>query len=311
METGPSGQRGKQQQRTTTTSAEGPALYHGEAGHRGEVVQMSSLTIAAIAVAVLSAAVLGWLRTAARRIMQTAPEMARREEMRWGARWLPVIIFAACPLPASVGLMLLESGSEAAIWLIAGAVAMLGVLMIAQRLAYWQFAGLGMATPEAHERTETGAVDWDVAMDLARVRESGWVSRLLLPLTGILVIAGAIALPMRVIPAERELAFAEWLWAVDDEIEFATEHLGKPQVWTDIGFEPKKSDADYKEPPDGGRVKLSYFAEGTTDKQVREAIAVTERVLADNEAQGRWRITAEPPDGETIEVVWELESEAG
>ncbi len=272
---------------------------------------MSELTIAGIVVGLLSAAVLGWMGRAARQVILTAPRMPRRAEMRWGARWLPVVIFVACALPASVGLALLDSGSEVAIWLIAGAVAALGTLMIAQRFAFWQFAGLGMATPEAEERLDGGAVDWDAAMELALTREQGWVSRLMLPVTGLVVIAGAIILPMLIMPAERELEFAEWLWRVDDEIEFATEDLGKPQVWTDIGFDPKTSDTDYKSFGDGGRVKLSYFAEGTTDEQVRAALAATKRVLAENEARGRWLITVEKPDGESIQetivVVWTLE----
>jgi hypothetical protein len=267
---------------------------------------MSEYMVAALAVALVSAAVLGWMRRAARNVMLTAPGIPWQEEMWWGATWLPVIIFAVCALPAAVGLALLDTGSEVAIWLIAGAVAALGVLMVAQRFAFWQFAGLGMATPEAEERTDTGAVRWEVALELARTRQEGWVSRLMLPVTGLVIIAGAIILPMLIIPAERELEFAEWLWRVDDEIEFATEDLGRPQVWTDIGFEPKRSNDDYKRPSDGGRVKLSYFGEGAEDAQVREAVEVTQRVLADNEAQGRWRITAIPPEGEPIEVVWEL-----
>lgn len=294
-------------QRQTARCTEGPSPTSGEAGHRGEVVHMSELTIAGIAVALLSAAVLAWMDRAASRVMLTAPGMRWREEMRWGAAWLPWIIFMVCALPASMGLALLESGSEVAVWLIAGAVAALGALMIAQRFTYWQFAGLGMATPEAEERTETGAVNWDVAIELARAREEGWVSRVMLPVTGLVVIAGAIILPLLILPAERELAFAEWLWRVDDEIEFATADLGRPQVWTDIGFEAKTSDRDYKTFADGGRVKLSYFAEGTTSEQVQEAVDLTQKVLAENEAQGKWRITAEPPEGDAIEVVWELE----
>ncbi len=268
---------------------------------------MSEYVIAATVVGAASALVLWWMGRAAGRIMMTAPQMQWREEMRWGATWLPWIIFIACALPAATGLALLESGSEAAIWLIAGAVAALGALMIAQRYAYWQFAGLGMATPEAEERLQTGEVNWDVAMELALEREQGWVSRVMLPVTGLIVLTGAIVLPLLILPAERELEFAEWLWRVDDEMEYATERLGKPQVWTDIGFEPKTTNTDYKTFADGGRVKLSYFAEDTTDDQVAAAIAATERVLTDNEAQGRWRITAAPPEGAMIEVVWELE----
>lgn len=268
---------------------------------------MSDYVIAGVAVGIISAAVLAWMGRAAQSVMLTAPEMPWREEMRWGARWLPWIIFAVCALPAAGGLALLGSGSEVAIWLIAGAVVALGALMVAQRFAYWQFAGLGMATPEEEERLESGAVDWHTAIELAQRREQGWVSRVVLPVTGLVVIAGAIILPMMILPAERELKFAEWLWRVDDEIEFATADLGRPQVWTDIGFEPKTDDRDYKTLADGGRVKLSYFAPDTTDAQIGAAIAATKRVLADNEAQGRWRITAVPPDGPTIEVVWELE----
>ncbi|MFW6437807.1 MAG: hypothetical protein ACOCZ7_02230 [Armatimonadota bacterium] len=272
-----------------------------------EMITMSNYMIGAIAIALVSAVVLWWMGRAARRVMLGAPDISWRDEMTWGATWLPAIIFAACALPAAVGVALLDRGGEAAIWLIAGAVVALGALMIAQRPAYWQFAGLGMATPESEERLGTGEVNWDVAMELALEREQGWVSRVMLPVTGLLIIIGAIVLPLQVLPAERELEFAEWLWRVDDEIEFATEDLGRPQVWTDIGFEPKKSDSDYKTFSDGGRVKLSYFAPDTTDEQVGAAIAATKQVLAQNEAQGRWGITAVPPEGPTIETVWELE----
>ncbi|MGI5818479.1 MAG: hypothetical protein ACOX9R_10345 [Armatimonadota bacterium] len=268
---------------------------------------MSEYMTAAVIVGVLSAVVLGWMGRAARRVMLGAPEMPWREEMRRGAAWLPPIIFVLCALPASVGIALLEGGSALAVWLIAGAVAAMGALMIAQRFAYWEFAGLGMATPEAEERLETGEVNWDVAMDLALTREQGWVSRVMLPLTGVIVIAGAIILPMTVLPAETELEFAAWLWDVDDQIEAATENLGRPHVWTDIGFEQKRSNRDYKRPSDGGRVKLHYFAPGTPYEQVLEAVALTEQVLADNDSKGRWRITAVPPEGETIEVIWEAE----
>jgi hypothetical protein len=239
--------------------------------------------------------------------MLTAPEMPWRDEMRQGTNWLPVIIFAVCALPAAIGLALLETGSQVAVWLIAGAVAAMGGLMIVQRFAYWQFAGLGMATPEAEERLDSGAVDWDAAIELALERKQGWVSRIMLPLTGLVIIAGAIILPLQVTPAERELEFAEWLWRVDDEIEYATVRLGQPQVWTDIGFEEKTEARDYKTFSDGGRVKLHYFAPATTEEQVREALARTEQVLTRNEARGRWLITVVPPDGDTIEVVWELE----
>jgi len=269
---------------------------------------VSNYIIAAVAIALGSAIVLWWMGRAARRVMLRAPAVPWREEMRWGATWLPLIIFVACAVPAAAGVALLDRGGETGIWLIAGAVVALGALMIAQRPAYWQFAGLGMATPEAEERLETGEVNWDVAIALAQEREQGWVSRVMLPVTGALIVIGAIALPLHVLPAERELAFAEWLWRVDDEIEFATEDLGRPQVWTDIGFEPKDSDTDYKTFADGGRVKLSYFAPDTTDEQVARAIAATKQVLARNEAQGRWRITAVPPEGATVEVVWELEN---
>lgn len=266
---------------------------------------MNAYLIAGLAAGALAAAVLGWLGRAARRVMMTAPDdLAPRERMLRGARRLPAIIFAACALPAAIGLALLGGGSEAAVWLIALAVADLGALMVAGRFAYWEFAGLGMATPEAVERTESGAVDWQAALELARAREQGRVSRMMLPAAGLVVIAGAIVLPLLVLPAERELKFAEWLWAVDDEIELATERLGKPQVWTDIGFEPKRSARDYRRPSDGGRVKLSYFPPDTAREQVLAAVAVTQRVLARNEAQGRWRITAVAPDGEVIEVVW-------
>ncbi|MFO8078854.1 MAG: hypothetical protein R6V07_00990 [Armatimonadota bacterium] len=267
---------------------------------------MSNYVLAAIAVGLASALVLWWMGRAARAVMLTAPEMPWRDEMRQGATWLPVIIFAVCALPAAVGLMLIESGSQAALWLIAGAVAAMGGLMIAQRFAYWQFAGLGMATPEAEERRESGSVNWDVAIELALERQQGWVSRIMLPLTGLVIIAGAIILPLQVTPAERELEFAEWLWRVDDEIEYATARLGQPHVWTDIGFEEKTDARDYKTFSDGGRIKLHYFAPETSQEQVHEALARTEQVLARNEAQGRWRITLVPPEGETIETVWEL-----
>ena len=280
-------------------------------GGRGEATSMEALALtrlqplAGIAVGLLALLVFGWLGRAARRVMATAPEgMPRREEMLRGARTLPVILFVACALPAAIGVALLGGGSEAAVWLVALGVAGLGALMIAQRFIYWQFAGLGMATPEAIERAPSGEVDWDAAMALARMRERGWVSRLLLPIAGIIVIVGAIALPAILLRPERELRFAEWLWTVDDEIELATTPLGKPQVWTDIGFEPKRSARDYKRPSDGGRVKLSYFAAETTDEQVRAAIAETEQILARNRARGIWRITAIPPDGDAIEVLW-------
>ncbi len=159
---------------------------------------MNAYLITGLVAGLLSAAVLGWLGRAARSVMLTAPDAPHREQMRRGARWLPAIIFGLCAAPAALGVAMLEGGSEAAVWLIAGGVAALGLLMIAQRFAYWEFAGLGMATPEAIERTETGEVDWDAALELARTRERGWVSRLLLPITGLIVIAGAIALPAMV-----------------------------------------------------------------------------------------------------------------
>lgn len=268
---------------------------------------MSEHALAGVAVLVVSGVVLGLMGRAARGVMQTAPELPWRDEMCRGARWLPAIMFAVCALPAAAGLMLLESRSQLGVWLIAGAVAAMGALMIAQRFAYWWFAGLGMATPEAEERMDSGAVDWTAAINFALVRQEGWVSRVMLPVTGVIVIATAIILPLQVLPAERELEFAEWLWRVDDEIEFATERLGRPQVWTDIGFERKRADRDYKTFVDGGRVKLHYFASGTTAEQVRRAVAATERVLADNEAQGRWQIIAVPPEGDAIEVIWTLE----
>ncbi len=264
----------------------------------------SIFTLAGLLVALLSLLVLGGLGRAATNTVATAPDVPRRAEMRWGAKWLPVIIFVACAMPAAIGLLLIPGGSTAAIWLIALAVAAMGVLMIAQRFIYWQFAGLGMATPEAIERTDSGAVDWEIALDLARGRQNGWVSRLLLPLAGLIIAAGAIILPMLILPAERELEFAEWLWGVDDEIEFATQDLGRPQVWTDIGFEPKRSNRDYKRPSDGGRVKLSYFDDDTTDEQVRTAIAITQRILEQSDARGRWQIIAITPAGDEIEVVF-------
>ncbi|GEM_PF-5512674 len=261
--------------------------------------------LAGIAVGLFALLVFGWLGRAARRIMTTAPEgMPRREEMLRGARTLPAIIFAVCALPAAIGIALLGEGSEIAVWLVALGVAGLGVLMIAQRFIYWQFAGLGMATPEAIERTPSGEVDWDAAMTLARMRERGRVNRLLLPIAGLVVAGGAIALPAILLQPQRELQFARWLWTVDDEIELATTPLGRPQVWTDIGFEPKRGARDYKTRSDGGRVNLSYFAPETTDEHVRAAVAATEQILARNHARGRWRITAIPPDRETIEVLW-------
>lgn len=157
---------------------------------------MNTYIIAGLAVGALAAAVLGWIGRAARRVMLTAPDISHRAQMLWGARWLPLIIFGVCGLPVSIGLALIRTAPPAGVWLVAAAVMGLGGLMVAQRFAYWQFAGLGMATPEAIERTDSGAVDWDAAMALACTRERGWVGRWLVPIAGVVVIAGAIVLPV-------------------------------------------------------------------------------------------------------------------
>ncbi len=155
---------------------------------------MNVYVVAGMAVGVFSALVLGWLGRAARKIMLTAPDMPHRERMLRGARWLPAIIFGVCGLPVSIGLALIRTVPSVGVWLVAAAVMALGALMIAGRFAYWEFAGLGMATPEAIERTESGTVDWGAAMQLARTRERGWVGRWLVPITGLIVVIGSIAL---------------------------------------------------------------------------------------------------------------------
>lgn len=128
--------------------------------------------------------------------------------------------------------------------------------------------------------------------------------RLIVGLIAVALVALALVVTLVLIPAEREQAFQRWLWDVDDQIEAATVELGRPWVWTDVGFEPRRGPRDYQSPSSGGRVELSRFADGTTDAQVQAALDATRAVLARVGAQGRWRITVKPPDGRDFEVIW-------
>ncbi len=109
-------------------------------------------------------------------------------------------------------------------------------------------------------------------------------------------------------PAQRELAFREWLCEVDDEIEAETADLGRPQVFVDVGFEPKAGLQDYRRFSGGGQVKLSYCAEGTSPKQVQQVIETVKSVLARSGAEGQRRITVVPPGGDETETVWAAQS---
>jgi len=128
--------------------------------------------------------------------------------------------------------------------------------------------------------------------------------RLIAGLVGVALIALALVVTLVLVPAEREQAFQRWLWDVDDQIEAATAELGRPWVWTDVGFTPRRGPRDYQSFAAGGRVELSRFAEGTTHEEVQAALDATRAVLERVEAQGRWRITVKPPDGQTFEVIW-------
>lgn len=73
--------------------------------------------------------------------------------------------------------------------------------------------------------------------------------------------------------------------------------------WT-LVFEPKAGLQDYRQFSDGGQVKLSYCAEGTSPEQVQQAIETVSSVLARSGAEGQWRITVVPPGGDETETVW-------
>ena len=117
-------------------------------------------------------------------------------------------------------------------------------------------------------------------------------------LIGLIVAAGIY------VPPYRDLAFQRWLWDVDDQIEAAIADLGRPWVWTDVGFTPRANDRDYRTFADGGRIELTRFADGTTGEQVQAAVQATIGVPERVEARGRWSIKVVPPDGKSFETVW-------